>query len=299
MSNEIINISIDGDTGADVLTKLVKSYSPEEQNQMLRTALVVYQTKRVSDKNEEGKKEMRKLTPFETIAHIETAKALQLNPILNHLILLEGQVYITLDGHLQNAHQSGQLISLKTNLISKEKAIVETRKWVNGPNGTKGWYQNTQQEVTQFRYKCTIVKKGTFNGTEEYEAEGVADLSNVAGWENASELKLEQMAEARSMRRCLKRAFPVGLASFEDVQDMPDYLVATPQPIEEAPKKKEEKKEERITFKDQLLTLLSKRWYEEPEQINSYFASLSLSTTIEEIETEDDARDLLLTITPL
>lgn len=75
---------------------------------------------------------MRQLTAFETIAHIETAKALSLNPILNHLILLEGQVYITLDGHLQNAHQSGRLKSIKTEKIGSGKATVEVKKWVNG-----------------------------------------------------------------------------------------------------------------------------------------------------------------------
>jgi len=35
----------------------------------------------------------------------------------------------------------------------------------------------------------------------------------------ATDLKLEQMAEARAMRRCLSRAFPVGLSSFEDIQE--------------------------------------------------------------------------------
>jgi hypothetical protein len=304
MSQEIISINIENDPGSQVLTKLVQSYSPEEQNNMLRTALVVYQTKRVSDKDEDGKKVMRKLTPFETIAHIETANALNLNPILNHLILLEWQVYITLDGHLQNAHQSGSLISLKTTLVSKEKATVEVRKWVNGDNGAKWGYKWVPQEVTQYRYKCSIEKKGTFHDTETYEAEWVADISNVAGWDANSDLKLEQMAEARAMRRCLKRAFPVGLSSFEDAQDMPDFTVGTAPMVQELPadtkpKKEEPKKEEKLTFKDQLFELLRKRGFETPETQNQYFVELGLDTTIEEITDDDMARDLLLTITPL
>ena len=47
----------------------------------------------------------------------------------------------------------------------------------------------------------------------------MADESNVAGGEYASEIKIEQMAEARAMRRCLSRAFPVGMGNFEDVQE--------------------------------------------------------------------------------
>jgi hypothetical protein len=73
------------------------------------------------------------------------------------------------------------------------------------------------------------------------------------------------MAEARAMRRCLKRAFPVGLASFEDVQDMPDYSVgAIPLAQDDLTKKKaepkaESKKDDKITFKQQLTDLLEKR----------------------------------------
>lgn len=320
-----LSINLEGDAGSAILNKLVQSYDEAEQGYMLRTALVVYQTKRVSATEEQlddywktkQVKVMRQLTAFETIAHIETAKALSLNPILNHLILLEGQVYITLDGHLQNAHQSGRLKSIKTEKIGSGKTTVEVKKWVNGVWSAKGHYDMKEEEVTQYRYKCTIEKKDDKGALEVYEAEGVADVSNVAGGDKNSALKLEQMAEARAMRRCLKRAFPVGLGSYEDTQDMPDYVIEplpaikkdvfdgepapapeTPpeQPAPPAPKKAEKKE---LTFKDQLLDLLAKRGHSDPDEINSYLTSLWLTVSIEEIETEDDARDLLLTITPL
>lgn len=321
-----LSISIDGDAGSQILNKLVQSYDEAEQGYMLRTALVVYQTKRVSATEEQlddywktkQVKVMRQLTAFETIAHIETAKALSLNPILNHLILLEGQVYITLDGHLQNAHQSGRLKSIKTEKIGSGKATVEVKKWVNGVWSAKGHYDMKDEEVNQYRYKCTIEKKDDKGTLEVYEAEGVADVSNVAGGDKNSALKLEQMAEARAMRRCLKRAFPVGLGSYEDTQDMPDYVIEplppvkkdvfdeapptpnpdTPpeQPAPPAPKKAEKKE---LTFNAQLIDLLEKRGFIDNDSINQYFTALGLDTTIEEIQDEDTSRDLLLTITPL
>lgn len=58
------------------------------------------------------------------------------------------------------------------------------------------------------------------NGREcKFVAEGVADETNVVGGDKATELKLEQMAEARAMRRCLARSFPVGLGNYEDALD--------------------------------------------------------------------------------
>lgn len=97
------------------------------------------------------------------------------------------------------------------------------------------------------------------------------------------------MAEARSMRRCLKRAFPVGLGSYEDTQDMPDYVIETitppkkdvfdeqPAPNPDTPPeqpalKKAEKKE--LTFRDQLMELLEKRGFIDNDSINQYLTAL-------------------------
>lgn len=71
-------------------------------------------------------------------------------------------------------------------------------------------------KTKQFRFEC-VIQRIIDGQPAEFRAEGVADASNVTGF--ASDLKLEQMAEARAMRRCLSRAFPVGLASFEDIQE--------------------------------------------------------------------------------
>ncbi len=207
------------DKDINILTQLAKSYSPEEEKYMLRTALVVHQTRLVADRDQGGNRIMRKLTPYEVIAHIETAKSLNLNPILNHLILLENQIYITLDGHLQNAHQSWKLKRIKTEKISEDETETQVREWKRGQSG-KWYYENVTKKVKVFRYKCTIEKEEWWE-TKIYTAEWVADISNVQWGEKNSNLKLEQMAEARSMRRCLKRAFPVGIGSYEDRTENP------------------------------------------------------------------------------
>jgi hypothetical protein len=96
---------------------------------------------------------------------------------------------------------------------------VKVTKWEANASGKKSPIEK-DVTVKQFRYKCVIRKK-MGNDTAEFSAEGVADESNVSG--KSSELKIEQMAEARAMRRCLSRAFPVGLGNFEDVQDAITY----------------------------------------------------------------------------
>jgi hypothetical protein len=72
----------------------------------------------------------------------------------------------------------------------------------------------------------------------------------------------------------------------------------------EKTKKKEEEKFEKVEvksnpMKDQLLKLLETRGYKTTDEINTYLSENSLEVKIEEIESEDDARDLLLTLTPL
>lgn len=124
---------------------------------------------------------------------------------MNHVIMLEDQFYITLQGHLQNAHSTGQLVGLETTLLKSETVKAAVTKWVPQATG-KDKPQTVETEVMQYRYKCTI-RKRMGSDIAEFSAEGVADETNVSG--KASQLKLEQMAEARAMRRCLSRAFPV------------------------------------------------------------------------------------------
>jgi hypothetical protein len=84
---------------------------------------------------------------------------------------------------------------------------------------------------------------------------------------------------------------------FDDVhapnpETPPEQPAPDPEPAKPAKKKE-------LTFKDQLMDLLEKRGFIDNDSINQYFTALGLDTTIEEIEDEDTARDLLLTITPL
>jgi hypothetical protein len=74
------------------------------------------------------------MTPFEVVAHIEVCQFLNLNPILNHVILLDDQIYITLEGHLQNAHQSKELESLETIRKETTKVKVQVNEWTEPSN---------------------------------------------------------------------------------------------------------------------------------------------------------------------
>ena len=76
--------------------------------------------------------------------------------------------------------------------------------------------------------------------------------------------------------------------------ETPEQPAPAPEPAKPATKEKND-----LTFKDQLMDLLEKRGFIDNDSINQYFTALGLDTTIEEIEDEDTARDLLLTITPL
>lgn len=207
--------------GESIIQKLASSFPEAEQKAITRDVFLATQMKTtgVGDKK-------RKLNIYESFTYVMACQSLGLNPALNHLLFLEDQVYITLAGHLHNAHASGTLRGLTTTLIGKEDTEFIKKGW-NGAADTK-------VKTKQFRYEC-VIKKLINGDIAEFRAEGVADAGNVTGGANASELKLEQMAEARAMRRCLSRAFPVGLSSFEDVQETQSYesqaqtTIASPQ----------------------------------------------------------------------
>jgi len=145
---------------------------------------------------------------YEAFTYVMACRSLGLNPSLNHLLFLEDQVYISLQGHLHNAHSTKQLRGMQTKLLSSGETSFTKKGWGGKPDA--------QMKTKQFRYEC-VIQRVIDGQPAEFRAEGVADASNVTGF--ATDLKLEQMAEARAMRRCLSRAFPVGLASFEDIQE--------------------------------------------------------------------------------
>lgn len=193
--------------GENVVMKLASSFPDQKQKEMARNMFLVMNTKTIAGKN---KDEARKFNAYEALSYVMACEELGLNPVLNHVIMLEDQFYITLQGHLQNAHKTGQLVGLTVDIVSDDVVPVDKWDW-----GTK---KNIQIQTKQYKYKCTIEKKmGDHVAT--FSAYGVADITNVAGGEKKSSLQIEQMAEARAMRRCLARAFPVGLSNFEDVID--------------------------------------------------------------------------------
>ena len=172
----------------------------EQSKQYFRDILVITKIKKIWAKKEE----MRPMSLYEAVAYVIACRDLGLNPMLNHVIMLEDNFYITLQWHLQNAHNSGTLKSMNN------KKIDSPEKVENRPT---------------FRYEC-IVEKMDWS---QYNAIGYADSKTVKGSQYKTDLFLEQMAEARAMRRCLSRAFPVGMSSFEDAIDSPDFNINSTQ----------------------------------------------------------------------
>ena len=179
-----------------VIQKLASTFPPEEQGKILREVFLVSQTKTTWIWDNK-----KKLWVYEAFTYVIACNSLGLNPTLNHIIVLEDQIYITLQGHLQNAHSSWLLMWIETWIVTQED-------W----NANAKW-----QKTKAFRYFCKI-KKRAGDQIAEYRAEWYADLDTIKN-KYASATFIEQMAEARAMRRCLARAFPVGMANIEDIQD--------------------------------------------------------------------------------
>lgn len=181
-----------------VLEKLSSTFEEwKERNEILRDLFVLTQTKSIWIGDAK-----RKINPFEALVYIMACKSLWLNSMLSHVIFLEDQVYITLQWHLQNAHNSGLLRWIKTELIVEEKG-----------SNNKNWLP-----TKKYGYRCTITKKVWEWETAEFVAEGYSELDNIKN-KYASDMFIQQMAEARAMRRCLARAFPVWMANIEDIED--------------------------------------------------------------------------------
>lgn len=178
------------DRTKNILASLASTYEGQVKKEITRDVFVVLNIKKTKEKG----KEERPLTIYEAFSYVVSCRTMGLNPLLKHLQVLEGENYITLDGHLFNAQNDGSLISNKTELIEKDIA----KKY--------------------FRYKCTIVR--LIGGREViFEREASADPSSIAR-KFVSTLFVEQMAEGRATRRCLKVAFPVGCSHAEDREIM-------------------------------------------------------------------------------
>lgn len=203
-----------------IIRKLAETYEESEQKEIARNMFLVTQFKKKTIKAEDGKTNIKvPFTPFEALGYIMICKELGFNPMLNNIIMLEDQFYITLTGHLQNAHGSKALVWMDITEESAGKVQWEITKWEPNPNWNwKNISKTITKEFNQYKYKCTISKK-IGDTIAIFTAEWLADMTNVTWWEKSSDLKIRQMAEARAMRRCLSRAFAVWMANYEDVYE--------------------------------------------------------------------------------
>lgn len=175
----------------------------KERKSAMRVILIITQTKTLSEKVEgTWEKKVRSLTVYEAALLYEVCKEYQLNPLMNFVIFLEGnQVYITLQGHLQNAHQSGYFMGMEV-----EKIPMEGKR--------------------TFGYKATV-NRMMGDKVVSFTAEGYANDDNVKGSKKRDgsilkdDVAMMQMAEARATRRALSRAFPIGIPYAEDFYETP------------------------------------------------------------------------------
>lgn len=199
-------------TALEVLENIASSFWDDSQ-QYRRDILVVSKIKKIG----QNKDDMRAMNLYEATAYVVACRDLHLNPMLNHVIMLEGNLYITLQWHLQNAHASGNLKSIIVQDVS-------------------GWEVDKRPS---FKKLCTIET----NSWATFTAEGYSDAKTVKGAQYKTDLFLEQMAEARAMRRCLARAFPVWIWAWEDTVDSVDMDVKTLEISEEKVKRISKKTE--------------------------------------------------------
>jgi hypothetical protein len=93
---------------------LTDSMPDDKKSSMMRNVWLTLENKTLTVKNEENKNVQVKYTPAQALAYVMACDDLGLNPIMSHVIMLENQFYITLQGHLQNAHATGQLLGMDT-----------------------------------------------------------------------------------------------------------------------------------------------------------------------------------------
>lgn len=190
------------ETNAQQLLNIVATYDEAEQKKAKRTLILLMNTKtiqvKIDDGSQWGKKVNRPLSIYEAGIMYEVCKEYNLNPLMNFVIFLEGnQIYVTLAGHLQNAHQTGCFVGMDIEKIELKDA-------------------------RSFGYKVTVSKL-MGDKIVPFSSEGYANVKNVRGGDKKDDIALMQMAEARATRRALSRAFPIGLPYAEDFYEDPNF----------------------------------------------------------------------------
>ena len=290
-----------------VIQKLADAFPEEAKKEIILQVFLAMNTKWIADKDSEEKR--RRMTVFEAFNYVLVCRDLKLSPLLKEIQFVDGDIYITLDGYKKNASNHPWYMGMSVELISAEDVEVEVKKWVDSANGQRGKYEFSTKITKRYTYKATVRKK-VGDEVIEFYGEGIADVSNVTGGEKNTDLKIRQMAEARAKRRALSDAFPCGLSSYEDSQEMPDFNVGhTPyaevDPVEEpareeppAPSqaKEEAPKKEKESIVDQIIGTIRMRVPNDTdEEMEKYLADNNLPA-LAEIRSmdEDKARDISL-----
>jgi hypothetical protein len=145
----------------------------------------------------------QELKPQEKVVLVRAALDYRLDPLMGELTIFQGKPFVSIDGRLRKAHESGQFEG-----IESRPATEDERKARGTPEGNKLW----RSEV--FKVGCSHgfvgwgeVKAGEMKGNEH--------LPTVA-WP-------DRMAEKRSQVMALRLAFYLPLPSIEEPEE-----IATP-----------------------------------------------------------------------
>jgi len=136
------------------------------------------------------------LTPAQKQALEFTAREVGLSAALGHVVLLGNKPYVTIEGRLKVAHDSGAFLG-----FSRDEPLPKERweEWGVKPDATFAWVTAVRRKGCEFDFsEC-----GWCGGSR--------DANQPVGKAFSAE-----MARKRARERALSLAFPVGLASYED-----------------------------------------------------------------------------------
>ena len=138
------------------------------------------------------------LTKDTIIALCEYAWTYKLDPARGHVCLMHGKPYITIDGYLYHAHQTGKIFTLASRPLAKEEFSLFQIK-----EGSHAWMSTV-----------TFAGSGNYvTGLGIVTPEELTDKSKRHPDQLASPVVAAhpwQMAQKRAEWQALRRAFPIG-----------------------------------------------------------------------------------------
>lgn len=168
----------------------------------------------------------QQLTPADKNVLVRAALDYGLDPLMGELSIYQGKPFISIDGRIRKAHESGLFEG-----IESRPATQEERQARGTPDGNKLW-------------RSEVFKKGCsrgFVGWGEVRAKEMTGNEHLptVGWP-------DRMAEKRSQVMALRLAFYLPLPSFEDIgADEPEpakaFIEVEAKEIKEEPAKVEVK----------------------------------------------------------